>query len=168
MLLKSNRGVLLLVVALMGWFFVVKPQLAVFAERSLEARVIQEENRSYAQRVEDITFIRDRGSVIQNVLTAQYLAMPRHAQIPEVLVMIEALAASSGVTLGNATVGDAASNEVPVSISFTGSQENVTNLLDALHDNIRTVIVKDQTLLADKGGLVTVSLQLGLIYQGDR
>lgn len=165
---KSHRGILLLLIALIGWFFVVRPQIAVFAERSLDAKVVQEEAASYAQRVEDVAFIRDKGAVIQNVLTAQYLAMPKQAQIPEVLVMVEALAASSGLVLGSATIGEPSSNEVPVSISFTGSLGNVNAFLDTLHNNIRTVVVKDQALLADDSGTVTVTMQLGLVFQGDR
>jgi Tfp pilus assembly protein PilO len=166
MVTKTNRGILLLLIALIGWFFVVRPQVAVFAERSLDAKVKQEETASYAQRVEDVAFIRDKGAVIQNVLTAQFLAMPREAQIPEVLVMIEALAASSGIVLGSATVGEPGANEVPVSVSFTGSLGNINGFLDTMYNNIRTVVVKDQALLADDSGTVTITMQLGLVYQG--
>jgi len=165
--MKSNRGVLLLIIAVIGWFFIVRPQIAVFGERSLEAKAKQEEARSYQQRVEDITFIRDKGDSIQKVLSAQYLAMPRTSQIPEVLVMIESLAASSGVSLGNATIGNPTGGEVPVSISFTGNLGTVNSFLDTLHRNVRTVIIKDQTLLADRNGTLAVTLSLGLVYQGE-
>lgn len=163
---RSNRGVLLLLVAILGWFFVVRPQIDLFGERSLDAKAKFEELESYDQRVRDIDFIREKGADFQRVLTAQYLAMPQTAQIPEVLVMIESLAASSGVSLGSATVGSPDSNEVPVSISFTGNLGSVTSFLNTLHSNIRTVLIKDQSMTADASGTLTVTMQLGLVYQG--
>lgn len=168
MKMMANRGVLLLLVALIGWFFIVRPQIGVFGTRSLEAKAKQEEVYSYAQRIEDLTFIRDKGDTIQRVLTAQYLAMPRSSQIPEVLVMIESLAASSGVVLGSATVGEPSASEVPVSITFTGNLGTVASFLNALNNNIRTVVIKDQALVADKSGTLSVTMQLGLIYQGEK
>jgi len=163
---RANRGMLLFLVAILGWFFVVRPQISLFGERSLDAKAKQEEVFSYDQRIKDIDFIRDKGESFQKVLTAQYLAMPRTAQIPEVLVMVEALAASSGVALGSATVGNADANEVPVAISFTGNLGSVTTFLNSLHNNIRTVAIKDQTMTADISGTLTVTMQLGLVYQG--
>ncbi len=165
---KANRGIILLAVAILGWLAVVRPQTGVFAERSLEAKVRSEEVRSYEQRLEDLKFIRDRGETVQSVLTAQYLAMPRSSQIPEVLVMIESLASSAGVILGNASIGTPTANEVPVTISFTGSIGSVNGFLNALYNNIRTVVVKDQTLVSDDGGNVNLNLSLGLIYQGGK
>lgn len=163
---RANRGLLLFLVALLGWFFVVRPQINLFGERSLEAKAKQEEVFSFEQRVKDIDFIREKGDSFQRVLTAQYLAMPKSAQIPEVLVMIEALAASSGVAVGSATVGSPSGNEVPVSISFTGNLASVTNFLNTLHANIRTVLIKDQAMTADVSGTLTVTMLLGLAYQG--
>lgn len=165
---KANRGIILLAVAILGFFAVVRPQTGVFAERSLEAKIKSEEVRSYEQRIEDLKFIRDRGATVQSVLTAQYLAMPRSSQIPEVLVMVESLAASAGVVLGNATIGTPSANEVPVTISFTGNIGSVNGFLNALNQNIRTVVVKDQTLVSDDGGNVNLNLSLGLIYQGGK
>lgn len=165
---KANRGIILLAVAVLGFFAVVRPQTGVFAERSLEAKIKSEEVRSYEQRIEDLKFIRDRGATVQSVLTAQYLAMPRSSQIPEVLVMVESLAASAGVVLGNATIGTPSANEVPVTISFTGNIGSVNGFLNALNQNIRTVVVKDQTLVSDDGGNVNLNLSLGLIYQGGK
>ncbi len=167
MLNKSNRGFLLLLVAVIGWFFIVRPQINVFAERSLDAKVKQEELFSYEQRVDDLTFIRDKGETIQSVLRAQYLAMPKTSQIPEVLVMIEALASSSGVTLGSATVGEPGASEVPVTVAFSGNLGTITSFLNAMHNNIRTVVVKDQSMIADNNGTLTVTMQLGLVFQGE-
>ncbi len=163
---RSNRGMILLLIAVLGWFFVVRPQIDLFGQRSLDAKAKQDEVVSYDQRIKDIDFIREKGADFQKVLTAQYLAMPQSAQIPEVLVMIESLAASSGVALGSATVGNPDSNEVPVSISFTGSLGSVSSFLNTLNANIRTVLIKDQTMTADVSGNLTVTMQLGLVYQG--
>lgn len=163
---RSNRGMLLLLIAVLGWFFVVRPQINLFGERSLDAKAKQDEVVSYEQRIKDIDFIREKGADFQKVLTAQYLAMPKEAQIPEVLVMIESLAASSGVALGSATVGNPDSSEVPVAISFTGSLSSVSSFLNTLNANIRTVLIKDQSMSADVSGNLTVTMQLGLVYQG--
>lgn len=163
---RSNRGVILLLVAVLGWFFVVRPQINLFGERSLDSKARQDEVVSYEQRIKDIDFIREKGADFQKVLTAQYLAMPQTAQIPEVLVMIESLAATSGVSLGSATVGNPDSNEVPVAISFTGNLGSVSAFLNTLNNNIRTVLIKDQSMTADASGTLTVTMQLGLVYQG--
>lgn len=164
----ANRGLLLLVVAIIGWFAVVRPQSRVFADRALEAKARSEEVKSYEQRIQDLNFIKEHADTVQKVLTAEYLAMPRSAQIPEVLVMIESLAAGAGVTLGSASLGTPTANEVPVNISFTGSLGAINGFLNSLHNNIRTVVVKDQTLVSDKGGNINYNVQLGLVYQGGK
>ncbi len=164
---RTNRGFILLFVAVFGWIFIVRPQINLFGQRSLESKAKEVEALSYEQRVEDIGSIREKGDTFQRILTAQFLAMPQSSQIPEVLVMIESLAASSGVALGSAAIGSPSENEVPASISFSGNLSSVTSFLNALNANIRTVIVKDQTLTADPAsGVLTVTMQLGLVYQG--
>jgi len=81
-------------------------------------------------------------------------------------VMIEQMANSAGVSFNSVGIGAASSGEVPVAITFGGSLPSITGFLDTLNDNVRTVHIKNQTLTADKGGNLTVTMSVGLVYQG--
>lgn len=166
----SRIGIILLLAAIIGWFAVVKPQIAVFSERALAVQVKNKEVKSYNQRLNDIKVIKDQGEAVQKTLRSMYLAMPKQSQIPEVLVMIESIGNASGVTFSAVTVGTPTAgsgvSEVPVSISYNGNLGAVNQFLTAVQNNIRTAVIKNQTLAADKAGNLAVSMQLGLVYQG--
>jgi len=163
---KRRYGLILLLLAIFGWFAGVRPQMKVFETRSLDHKIKLEEVRSYDQRLKDIELIKAQGEAVQQNLRALYLALPRSAQVPEVLVMIESMASASGVVLSGATVGNPNGKEVPVTLSFSGNLASVTQFLDTIYNNIRTASVKSQTLSSDSAGVLTMSLQLGLVYQG--
>lgn len=163
---KSRIGLILLAVAIFGWFAVVRPQIDRFAERSLEAKVLSEELASYEQRIADVEEIKKRGEEVQAILRSLYLALPKSSQVPEVLVMIQAIANNSGVVLTAASVGTPSGEEVPVVIGFSGNVSTVATFLDALHNNVRTATVKSQNMTSDGSGNLTVSMSVGLVYQG--
>jgi len=161
---------------------VIRPQMTTFGTRSLAVKVKKTELDSYNQRLSDLKVIKDQGDTVQKTLQAMYLAMPKAAQIPEVLVMMENIGNNSGVvfnsvTLGTPTAATAEAQaqivdtsgtvaEVPVAVSFTGNLDSVNKFLDAIRNNIRTATVKNQSLTADANGNLTVTMQLGLVYQG--
>lgn len=163
---QSRLGLILLGLAIIGWFAVARGQIAVFSERSLQAKVLSEEVDSYEKRIEDVGVIKEQGEAVQSTLKAMFLAMPKTSQIPEALVMIESLAGSAGVVLSTATVGTPVDSELPVTIAFGGDINAVTKFLDAINNNVRTARVKNQTISSDGNGNLTVSLQLGFVYQG--
>ncbi len=162
----SRYGLILLIVAIIGFFAVIRPQLNTFSKNSLDVKVKTIELKSYQQRLQDIEFVKSKGAELQRLVDALYVAMPRSSQIPEVLVMIEGLSGATGINFNSATVGAANGTEVPVSISFSGSLDSMNSFLDALHKNVRTIIVKNQSVISDKSGNLSVNLQLGLVYQG--
>lgn len=163
----KSLGILLLFVAILGWFAVIRPQISTFSEKALEVKIRTEEVNSYQQRINDLDTIKTQGSVVTATLEALFLAMPKSSQVPEVLVMIDSLSSRSGVVLDAATVGTPSAGEVPVAMSFTGSQGSVTKFLDAINDNVRTAIIKNQAITSNSSGNMTVNIQLGLVYQGD-
>ncbi len=163
---QSRIGLILLFVAILGWFAVLKPQIKTFSSNALKVRALNEEVISYQQRLKDITYIKDKGDVITESLRLMYLALPKSSQIPETLVMIESIASNSGVVLSSATVGTPSDSQVPLTISFGGNSTTVTKFLDALHTNIRTAIIKNQSVSSDGSGNLNVSISLGLVYQG--
>jgi len=163
---QSRLGLILLFVAIFGYTVVLRSQLATFSDKALQVKVVSEETKSYEQRIADIAEIKKQGDVVQETLKSMFLAMPKSSQIPEALVMIDALASNSGVVLTSASVGAAAGSELPVSLSFGGDLTSVTKFLDAIHANIRTAVVKSQSISADVAGNLTINLQLGLTYQG--
>lgn len=167
--MKQTRhfGLILLLIALLAWFGVIRPQIKAFAANSLQAKVRSEESRSYLQRLEDLRTIKSQGAAVQGTLDALYLAMPKVAQIPEVLVMIESIGANTGVVFSSLNVGAPGNGEVPVSVSFAGSLTSVTNFLDGINKNVRTANVKSQSMTADSSANLSISMQLGLIYQGE-
>lgn len=163
---KSHLGLILLLVAVVGWFGFLMNQIKSFSANTLQAKVLNTELTSYNKRVSDLDFIRSQGNGITSTLTALFLAMPRSSQVPEVLVMMQGLGSAAGLTFNDVNVGVPDGSQVPVTLSFTGSQGAVTSFLDASFKNIRAVAVKNQSIVADQSGNLNVTMQLGLIYQG--
>ena len=162
----SRLGLLLLFVAIIGWFAVLKPQISNFSDKALKVKALNEEVLSYQQRLKDISDIKGKGEVITESLKLMYLALPKSSQIPETLVMIESIASNSGVVLSSATIGTPSDSQVPVTLSFGGNTTTVTKFLDALYTNVRTATVKSQSVSSDGSGNLNVSISLGLVYQG--
>jgi Tfp pilus assembly protein PilO len=163
----KKLGILLLFVAIFGWFAVIRPQVSAFSQKALSTKVKATEVASYEQRLSDLDTIKKQGATVTRTLQSLYLAMPKSGQIPEVLVMIESLASRSGVSFDTASVGTPTSGEVPVSISFSGSLGSLTKFLDAVNSNVRTAIITNQSITSDDDGLMTANIQLGLVYQGE-
>jgi len=163
---RFNLGVILFMVAVAAFFTFVRPQLKTLSENLLIAKARTEELSSYQQRLADVNYVKQQGDSVQSTLKALYLAMPSSSQVPEALVMIESLGSSKGINFSNADLGSATDNELPVSLTFSGNLSTVSQFMDGLYDNIRTVVVKSQTISADETGSLTVRLQLGLVYRG--
>lgn len=163
---NSRIGLILLMVAVFAYLVVLKSQLVTFSANALKVKTLSEESKSYEQRIVDIEAIKTQGDAIQTTLKSMYLAMPKTSQIPEALVMIDALASNSGVVLSTASIGTPSGSELPISLSFGGDLTSVTKFLDAIHANIRTAVVKNQSISSDEAGNLTISIQLGLVYQG--
>lgn len=159
-------GYILFLLAIIGFFAVVRAQVKTFSRLSLETRVKSFEVASYSQRKKDLDDIKNKGEAVQSILTAQYLAMPRSSQVPEVLVMIENLANKAGVVLGSATVAAPTGSEVPVTLAFAGTLDQVNSFLDAVYGNVRTAVIRNQSISANEDGLINLTLQVGLVYQG--
>lgn len=179
----SRIGIILLVVAIIGWFAVVRAQIDDFSEKTLTAKARAIELESHDQRISDLKLIKDQGDTVQRTLRAMYLAMPSQSQVPEVLVMIETIGANSGVVFSGVALGtptgasadistaldpSTASNvaEVPVTVSYSGNLDSVNKFLTAVNQNVRTAKVKSQTINSDKAGAMNVTMLLGLVYQG--
>jgi Tfp pilus assembly protein PilO len=161
-------GLVLLFIAVLAWFAVIRPQIASFSENSLQARARSTEVASYQKRLDDLKQIKQQGSAVQSTLNALYLAMPRESQIPEVLVMMESIGANTGVTFTAFNVGSPTGDEVPVSVSFGGSLSSLSSFINGLSQNVRTAQIKSQSLSADENGNLSITMQIGLIYQGER
>lgn len=172
--IRSYLGLLLLLVAIVGWFAVVSPQISTYSSNSLALKSKQAELDSYNKRIQSLDSIRSQGTTITHVLQNLYLAMPKQSQIPDVLAMIDSIGGASGVVMSGVSLGtvsasassSASISEVPVSVSFTGNLDSLNRFLIALRNNIRTVDIQNQNVTADASGNLSVTMQLGLVYQG--
>ena len=172
---SSNIGILLIILAIVGFVVVIIPQGKTFGSRELAVKSTTTELNSYNQRISDLSTLKSQGSSFQGIINSLYQAMPSSSQIPETLVTIEDLGNNNGVTFTGVDV-DSSSNSttaavsgaasVPVTVSFTGNLSNVQAFLDALYNNIRTINVVSQTVSSDNSGNLTVTMELGLVYQG--
>lgn len=163
---KPKLGLILFVVAVVAWFGLVRGQMGELSDNLLQAKVKNVELNSYNQRLTDVEFAKQQGEAIQSTLRALYLALPKTSQIPEALVMIESLGTSTGISFTTASLGTPTDSEIPVVISFTGSLDAINRFHEALYNNVRTAVVKSQSVATDDAGNLTVRLQLGLVYQG--
>lgn len=162
----ARLGYLLLVVGIAGWFGVVRPQIKAFSDKLLQTKARSVEAASYKKRLADVELIKAKGQSIQSILTTMYLAMPKSSQIPEALVIIDHLSSQSGVTISTASLGAPSGQEVPVSMSFSGSLDNISRFLDAVNRTVRSGVIKSQFITSDSAGNLTANIQLGLVYQG--
>jgi Tfp pilus assembly protein PilO len=163
----KHFGFILILISILGWLGLVRPQIKQFSENSLLAEARAKELQSYQTRLDHLKQIKQKGESVTSTLDALFLAMPKEAQIPEVLVMMESIGANTGVVFSSFSVGAPASGEVPVSVSFSGNLTSVNAFLDALGQNVRTARVKSQSVNSDSLGNLSISMQLGLIYQGE-
>lgn len=163
----KHMGLVLLFVAVLAWFGVIRPQISAFSENSLQAKARSTEVASHQKRLDDLKQIKEQGDAVKNTLDALYLAMPRESQIPEVLVMMESIGANTGVVFTSFNVGSPTGDEVPVSVSFSGSLSSLAAFIDGLSKNVRTAEIKSQSMSADPNGNLTITMQIGLIYQGE-
>lgn len=163
----KHIGLVLIIISALGWFGVVRPQIKKFSENSLLAEARSDEVESYQTRLDHLKQIKEQGEAVTSTLDALYLAMPKEGQIPEALVMMESIGANTGVIFSSFSVGAPASGEVPVSIAFSGNLASVNSFLDGLNRNVRTAMVKSQSMSSDTSGNLSISMQIGLIYQGE-
>ena len=181
----SRIGIILLLIAIVGWFVVVRGQIDKFSDKTLTAKARAIEVESHDERINDLRLIKEKGDTVQKTLRAMFLAMPSQSQVPEVLVMIETIGANSGVVFSGVALGTptgasadiaaaldpaSASNiaEVPVTVSYSGNLDSVNKFLTAVNQNVRTAKVKSQTINSDKAGAMNVTMLLGLVYQGGK
>lgn len=118
---------------------------------------------------------------IKPSLSSLELALPNNDQFPEMLVMIEAMAKSSGLSEVSAleigtsdTAATNTNNYKPATFSITGLgfYENAIVFLDNLYNNIRTVEINSvalttkETSSSESGGTTTVPGQLNFTFSG--
>ncbi|MDO8513151.1 MAG: type 4a pilus biogenesis protein PilO [bacterium] len=96
------------------------------------------------------------------------LAMPASQQIPEVLVMVEAIARDTGLTISGLDIQPGSDEgEVGVNMSAVGSYDNLSYFTAKLEKNLRPIRIKSMSLSSSAGdSQLSVAVSYGIQYQG--
>ena len=81
----------------------IKPQLEILKEKNLEAAVKKTDLRTKEQQVENLKELESEIKAAQSTVRKLAIALPKGAEVPEILVQIEAMASSSGLSISDFT-----------------------------------------------------------------
>ncbi len=158
--------VCVLIVGAVTWWY-TKPTIS--AVRTL--RTASQENRRLTQeaevQVERLTKLKSGIESTRSAATELNLAFPRDAQLPEVLVQLEVIAAESKMKINSLSVDTVPKpGGVPISISTTGTFEQLQSFLALIESSRRPIIVQSISLSGGTEGNLTTTFTLEMLYQG--
>lgn len=155
-----------LVVGAVTWFW-TKPTITTVRA----ARAESQENRRLTQeaeaQVERLTKLKSGIESTRGAAAELNLAFPRDSQLPEVLVQLEVIAAESQMKINSLSVDTAPKpGGVPISISTSGTFEQLQSFLALIESSRRPIIVQSISLSGGAEGNLTTTFTLEMLYQG--
>lgn len=159
-------GVLISVLVLL---FITKPLLQDIREKNITYQAKTQDVKKMNETIGELERLKGVLAGATEQIKRLKLAMPASQQLPEAIVMIEALAKESAFHIESFGVSEAASgNEVGASMSGYGTYSSLYNFTEMLENNIRPLKIKSMSISRGKGNgsIVNVSVGLGLLFQG--
>jgi type IV pilus assembly protein PilO len=146
-------GFLVLVLLAVGYFFLfLRPLLNNLDERAQERTDKQAQLANLQQQVAELEAVRQNAPEIERQLLELSKRIPTQPEIPTLVVQVEEIADAAGVTQLSIEPGDVEPppgggdfSVVPVTMSFTGTYEQMQDFLRRLDDLVRLVAVRSVT-----------------------
>lgn len=144
---KSWLPLLLVLLAIILIIWVLRPMLNTFKSSALNTAIKKQQLKDLNGRIEDLNALKGEFRQASRDIEIVSQALPSGPNIPEVISMLEGIAAKSGVSLANMqpeeTQGGA---EVIFQVTFSGSFEQMNNFFSNLEKNIRPLNIKTLTV----------------------
>ena len=158
--------VCVLIVGAVTWLF-TKPTIVSVRTARAESQENRRLTREAEVQVERLTKLKSGIESTQSAAEELNLAFPRESQLPEVLVQLEAIASESQMKINSFSVDTAPKpGGVPISISTSGSFEQLQSFLALLESSRRPIIVQSISLSGGAEGNLTTTFTLEMLYQG--
>lgn len=158
----------ILVIAILA-VFVVKP-LALDARASnAQIKAYQEQSELASAKIDKLNELKPKLTEYKTTIDDLKMAMPAAQQIPEVLVMVEAIAKNTGLNISGFDIQPSSGGtEVGVNMSATGTYANLAGFTSKLESNVRPIRIKTMSISssASNGQQISVSVSFGILYQG--
>lgn len=139
--LGSLVSLLAVVLAGLAVWLVMTPALKAIGDTQAEISKLTTETTDLQQQVTTLKNFAKQGNALTQQLAILAIAAPTKGKIPELLMMIQTMAARSGLALVNATPVVSGSN-TRTDITLRGDYPGLVNFLDILNRNIRPGAVK--------------------------
>ncbi len=149
--------------------FLVRPNFIKIRSQSAELKAINRQITQATDNKKVLEGLQQQLGSVQQQINDLKLAMPAAQQIPEVMVMMEAIAAKSGIKITGIEVqpNSSEANEVGVTLSGEGTYPGLFTFTSVLERNVRPIQIRSLSIgRSGKGETITASVSLGVIYQG--
>lgn len=135
-----------ILVAILAIWFGLVPQFGAISDTQSEIAQLSGEVTAKTGEVQTLrkllTDVRTGGTL--NLLS---LAVPSEPQIPELLIMVQAMVTRAGLTLVNATPS-ASAGGTKMDITLRGGYSGVVSFLDILNRNLRPGVVQNFSIIS--------------------
>lgn len=155
-----------LIVGAVTWLW-TKPTIATVRSARAESQENRRLTREAEAQVERLTKLKSGIESTEGAAAELNLAFPREAQLPEVLVQLEVIASESQMKINSLSVDTAPKpGGVPISISTSGTFEQLQSFLALIESSRRPIIVQSISLSGGAEGNLTTTFTLEMLYQG--
>jgi Tfp pilus assembly protein PilO len=158
----------IMVIALLG-LLVVKPLVLDLKVTNAKIYAFKNQTEETNRKIDALRQLEPQLNAAKEQINALKIAMPAAQQIPEVLVMMEAIAKEVGMQISGIEVQPSGGNdEVGVSLSAKGNYTSLAKFCETLEQNVRPIQIRTLSLGSgsEKGEIVSATVSLGVIYQG--
>lgn len=149
-------------------FVSVKPLTLEVRTTNAEIKAYQDQSGLLTQKIDKLKQLKPELASAKTELDNLKMAMPAAQQIPEVLVMVEALAMNNGLKItGTDITPDTAGNEVGVNMIASGSYDNLAAFTVKLEQNLRPIKIKSLNITSSaETSEISAAIGMGILYQG--
>lgn len=134
-----------ILVALLAIWFGLVPQFGAISNTQSEIVQLSGEVTAKTREVQTLRKLLTDGRT-SGTLNLLALAVPSEPQIPELLIMVQAIATRAGLILVNATPS-ASPGGTKMDITLKGSYSGVVSFLDILNRNLRPGVVQNFSII---------------------
>lgn len=150
----------------LGWFW-TRPTIGAVRSEKAQINQYQRAQDEAKVQVQNLQKLQQNLEVTKGAAAELELVFPRTAQLPEVLVQLEAIAGASQMKVTSLSVDTSAqTGGVPISMATAGTFDQLKNFLELLESSQRPIVVKSISLAGTPEGAVTSSFTLSMLFLG--
>ncbi len=148
---------------------VVKPMAVDTRKTNAQINAYSERSEALGMKIAKLREFQPKLAEYSATINDLRTAMPAAQQIPEVLVMVEAIAKNTGLNISGFDIQPSSGgSEVGVGMSASGTYDNLASFTSKLENNVRPIKIKSMAVTSGQGDAsqIAVSVSFGILYQG--